>query len=206
MKTVFFDIDTQLDFVTPAGALYAPGAERVIAAVARLNRHAASSGIVLVSTTDAHAENDAEFSQWPPHCVSGTLGQRKAQATLLENSVVVPNRDGLPETAGAAQIIVEKRTVDVFETRTIAPLLERLAADRCVVYGVVTEVCVWHAARGLLRLGKPVTIVTDAVEALRPDAGERALAELHKAGAALATVGQETGVRSQNSRRRTSDF
>jgi nicotinamidase/pyrazinamidase len=190
MRTVFFDIDTQLDFVTPAGALYAPGAERAIAAVAQLNRHAASSGIVLVSTTDAHAENDAEFAEWPPHCVSGTLGQRKPQATLIEKSVVVPDRDGLPDTAGAAQIIVEKQTVDVFETRTVAPLLERLGADRFVVYGVVTEVCVWHAARGLLRCGKPVTIVTDAVQALRQEAGERALEELRAAGAKLATVSE----------------
>jgi len=47
MRNVFFDIDTQLDFVTPAGALYAPGAERIIAAVAQLNRHAGASGIVL---------------------------------------------------------------------------------------------------------------------------------------------------------------
>jgi nicotinamidase/pyrazinamidase len=206
MRTVFFDIDTQLDFVSPAGALYAPGAERVIAAVAQLNRHAASSGIVLVSTTDAHAENDAEFAQWPPHCVAGTLGQRKPQTTLIEKPVVVPNRDGLPDIAAAAQIILEKQTVDVFETRTIAPLLERLQADRFVVYGVVTEVCVWHAARGLLRYKKPVTIVTDAVQALRQDAGERALADLRAAGATLATVSevlngsQESGVRSQNSR------
>ena len=190
MRNVFFDIDTQLDFVTPAGALYAPGAERIVAAVARLNRHAAAAGIGLVSTTDAHAENDAEFARWPPHCVSGTLGQRKPPATLIEKSVVVANRDGLPETAGAAQIVVEKQTVDVFETRTIAPLLERLGADRFVVYGVVTEVCVQHAVRGLLRCGKPVTIVTDAVQALRQDAGERTLEELRAAGATLATVGE----------------
>jgi nicotinamidase/pyrazinamidase len=185
MSTVFFDIDTQVDFVSPAGALYAPGAERVIAAVARLNRHAAANGIALISTTDAHAENDVEFAQWPPHCVAGTLGQRKAQATLLDTPVVVANRDGLPDTAGAAQIILEKQTVDVFETRTIAPLLERLGADGFVVYGVVTEVCVWHAARGLLRYGKPVTVVTDAIQALSPEAGERALAELRAAGATM---------------------
>jgi nicotinamidase/pyrazinamidase len=190
MKTVFFDIDTQLDFVSPSGALYAPGAERMLAAVARLNRHAASSGIPLVSTTDAHAENDAEFTEWPPHCVSGCLGQRKPQDTLLEKFVVVPNRDGLPDTTGAAQIILEKQTVDMFETRTIAPLLDRLAAGRFVVYGVVTEVCVWHAAQGLLRSGKAVTIVTDAVQALNSDAGEHALARLRAEGATLATVSE----------------
>ncbi|MFY9724380.1 MAG: isochorismatase family protein [Bryobacteraceae bacterium] len=188
MRTVYFDIDTQLDFVSQAGALYAPGAERVMAAVTRLNRHAASGGIVLISTTDAHAENDAEFAQWPPHCVSGCLGQRKPQATLLEKSVAVPNCAGLPDTAGAAQIILEKQTVDMFETRTIGPLLHRLSADRFVVYGVVTEVCVRHAARGLLRFGKPVTIVMDAVQALRPEEGERALEELRAAGVTLATA------------------
>jgi nicotinamidase/pyrazinamidase len=189
MRTVFFDIDTQLDFVSPAGALYSPGAERVVAAVGRLNRHAASHGIALISTTDAHAENDAEFAEWPPHCVAGSLGQHKAQATLIERSVVVPNRDGLPETEGAAQIVIEKQTVDMFETRTIAPLLARLAADRFVVYGVVTEVCVWNTARGLLRLGKPVTVVTDAIHALRTEDGERTLDALRAAGATLATAG-----------------
>ena len=41
MKTVFFDVDTQLDFLYPAGALYVPGAERIVPAIARLNRFAA---------------------------------------------------------------------------------------------------------------------------------------------------------------------
>jgi nicotinamidase/pyrazinamidase len=189
MRTVFFDVDTQLDFVSPAGALYSSGAERVVAAVERLNRHAALHRIALISTIDAHAENDAEFAEWPPHCVAGSLGQHKAQPTLLDKSVVVPNRDELPDTDGAAQIVVEKQTVEPFETRTIAPLLERLAADRFVVYGVVTEVCVWNTARGLLRLGKPVTVVTDAIHALRAETGERALAALRAAGATLATAG-----------------
>ena len=44
MKTVFFDIDTQIDFMYPAGALYVPGAERIVPAIAQLNRHAAGRG------------------------------------------------------------------------------------------------------------------------------------------------------------------
>ena len=190
MKTVFFDVDTQIDFMMPAGALYVRGAEHILDRIASLNRHAASSGIALISTADAHAESDAEFAHWPPHCVCGCLGQRKAQATLIGKCVVIPNRGGLPETAGAAQIVVEKQTVDIFETSTIRPLLERLGAERFVVYGVVTEVCVQLAARGLLRLGKPVTIVTDAIAALDRETGERALGELRAAGAILATAGE----------------
>jgi nicotinamidase/pyrazinamidase len=190
MRTVFLDVDTQLDFVSPAGALYAAGAERVIEAAARLNRHAAANGIALISTADAHVENDAEFAQWPAHCVCGCLGQRKVQATLIEKAIVITNRRSLPDTAGAAQIIVEKQTVDVFATSTIGPLLDRLGAERFVVYGVVTEVCVRHAARGLLRIGKAVTIVTDAVAALRQETGEQALDELRAAGAAMATASE----------------
>src|SRR5665213_1774934 len=67
----FFDIDTQIDFVYPAGALYGKGAEHVLPAVAQLNRYAALQGIRLFSTTCAHPENAAEFRTWPPHCVVG---------------------------------------------------------------------------------------------------------------------------------------
>ena len=35
MKTVFFDIDTQIDFLYPAGALYVPGAERILPEIGR---------------------------------------------------------------------------------------------------------------------------------------------------------------------------
>jgi nicotinamidase/pyrazinamidase len=55
MKTVYFDIDTQLDFVMPAGSLYAPGAERIIDTIGALNRHAAQTGALLISTMDAHS-------------------------------------------------------------------------------------------------------------------------------------------------------
>src|SRR5579883_2163607 len=91
VKKAFFDIDTQIDFLFPAGALYAPGAERVIGPVARLNRFAAESGIPLVSSMCAHPENSEEFKVWPPHCVAGTFGQQKPAATLMEKRVVIPN-------------------------------------------------------------------------------------------------------------------
>ncbi len=193
MSTIFIDVDTQLDFVCPAGALYVPRAECILPAVARLNRWAAEHGIPVVSTADAHAEDDAEFRRWPHHCVAGTLGQRKAEATLLERRITVPNRACELAIAGARQIVVEKQTVDVFQAVNLARVVERLGAEWCVVYGVVTEICVLSAVRGLLRMGKAVTVVTDAVETLRAEDGRRALAEACAAGATLATVGEITG-------------
>jgi nicotinamidase/pyrazinamidase len=193
MRTVFFDIDTQLDFVYPAGALYAPHADRIVPVVAGLNRFAAQHGFPVVSTVDAHLEDDIEFQTWPRHCVAGTIGQRKAESTLLERRVVVPNEAGEAALEGSQQIILEKQTVDAFATVSLQRVLNHLAADNYVIYGVVTEICVLHAARGLLKTGKSVTLVTDAVEALTAGGSAMALNELSGLGATLATYRQIVG-------------
>ncbi len=192
MKTVFFDIDTQFDFLYPSGALYAPNAERVVPAVARLNRFAAARGIPVISTVDAHAENDPEFAVWPPHCVTGTLGQRKPEQTLVDKRVTVANRPGLIDVSGACQVIVEKQTVEPLHALNMPALLEQLGAERYVVYGVVTEVCVINAVRELFKTGKPVTVVADAVEAFNAPAGTRAFDEI-RAGGALTTLSEICG-------------
>ena len=171
MSTVFFDIDTQIDFMLPAGALYVPGAEKILPAVARLNRYAAERKIPLVSTVDAHLENDAEFEAWPPHCVAGTLGQRK------------------PETTMVGQIVLNKRSVDCFTVPELPRLLERLGAEKCVVYGVVTEICVKHAIFGLLKSGRHVELVTDAVKSLDEAAAARMISEFTAAGGKLTNAG-----------------
>ena len=194
MTTVFIDVDSQLDFLFPSGALYVPGAERILGAIARLNRFAAAQGLSVISTTDAHTENDPEFAQWPHHCVAGTTGQHKAESTLLERRVTVPSGTAL-EIEGAQQIVVEKQTVDVFQAPNLTRVLDLLKAGRYVLYGVVTEICVLYAARGLLRRGQTVDLVTDAIEALTPEGSRRAIEEIVAAGGRLATVEQITGGR-----------
>ena len=186
MKTVFVDVDTQFDFLFPAGALYVPGAEQIVPVLERLARYAAARGIPVLSTADAHAENDAEFASWPPHCVAGTLGQHKPAALLAEPRVVVPNQDAPLRLEGARQFILEKQTVEPFAAHTMGRVLEFLAADRYVVYGVATEVCVYYQARGLLATGKPVTIVADAIRGIGAAAAVQALEEIRSLGGAIA--------------------
>jgi len=160
MKTVFFDIDTQLDFLVPGGALYVPGAEKIIPRIAELNRQAP----LLVSTADAHAENDAEFKLYPPHCVAGTLGQHKPACTMV------------------GQFILEKQALDCFTNPALDVKLREWNAERYVVYGVVTEICVRYAAFGLLKYGKPVSIVANAVKALDEAAAEKMFVEFRRRG------------------------
>ncbi|MBS1875779.1 MAG: cysteine hydrolase family protein [Acidobacteria bacterium] len=189
MKTVYFDIDTQIDFMLPAGALYAPRAESIVDAVARLNRHAAAAGAPLVSTMDAHLENDPEFRRWPPHCVAGTVGQQKAGATLLDRRLVIPLVDAAERIDGVPQLLLEKRSTDCFTNPNIDGLLLAFNADRYVVYGVVTEVCVKFAVEGLLARGHRVELVTDAVKELNSAAADALLNEFAKRGVRMTTVG-----------------
>lgn len=188
MKTVFFDVDTQIDFLYPAGALYVPRAERLVDIVERLNRHAAANGILVLSTTDAHAENDPEFQHWPAHCVQGTTGQQKPARTLLDARVVIPGASGDDALDGARQIVFEKQLIEMFDDPNLPRLLARLNADRYVVYGVVTEYCVRSAALGLARLGKPVEVVSDAIEALHQTEARRIFDEFTAAGVRFTTV------------------
>ncbi len=170
MKTVYFDIDTQIDFVYPAGALYVPGAEKLIPGWSRLNRHARERGIPLVSSLCAHGENDAEFREWPAHCVVGTKGQEKPRELMVD------------------QIILEKQQLDLFTSPQLDAVLERLAPEHCVVYGVVAEYCVRFAALGLQSRGARVTLVADAIQALDTAVAERFFHSFKACGGTFSTV------------------
>lgn len=193
MNTAFFDVDTQVDFLYPSGALAVPGAERIVDSIARLNRWAGSHSIPLISTTDAHSENDAEFKVWPAHCVAGTFGQRKPEPTLLDRRVVVPSAGADVNVKGASQIIVEKQALDCFTNVNLPLVLRNIGAQRFVVYGVVTEYCVRCAALGLLKTGAQVEIVSDAIQTLNQEDGARTLDEITAAGGKLTTVTQICG-------------
>lgn len=193
VNTVFFDVDTQLDFVAPAGSLYVPGAETIVPQLTALARFAAASGIPVISSVDAHAEDDPEFKQWPPHCVVGTQGQQKIAATLLTKPLTLSVERGAldlmrDQVSAAKQIIVEKQTLDVFSNPNLRGLLNLLKPERVVLYGVVTELCVECAAMGLLRLGYKVEIVTDAVKELNAEQGAQMLARFTSQGGVATTV------------------
>ena len=191
-QIVFVDVDTQVDFMLPHGNLYVPGAESIIPNLERLMAFAREHGVPVVSSVDAHSAEDEEFAEFPPHCVKGTRGQEKIPPTLLPRQQVLPNqKQRLPdaeEFRRCQQWIVEKQKFDVFTNVNAAALFEGLAAGQIIVFGVATEYCVRADVLSLLRLGRPVWLVVDAIRAIDVVAGEAALREIQEAGANLLTT------------------
>ncbi len=146
----------------------------------------------LVSHGDFHPANDPEFKRFPPHCLKGTAGAELVPEALTDNFVRVENdvKAKLPEDLSKyQQIILEKQTLDIFDTCHARELVERLGtAAEFVVFGVATEYCVRLAVKGLLSRKRRVAVVRDAIEALAPEVGEKTLAEFRNLGARVVTT------------------
>jgi len=186
---IFWEVDVQADFMLPGGKLYVPGAEKLLPNIRKLTDAARRGDVFLVSHGCFHPTKDPEFKQFPPHCLKGTAGAEFVPEALAEKFVRVENdvNAKLPEDfSNYQQIILEKQTLDIFETRHADELVERLGiVAEFVVFGVVTEYCVSCAVKGLLQRKRRVAVVRDAIETLAPEVGSKTLAELESLGARL---------------------
>ena len=187
---ILIDEDTQLDFLLPAGALYVPGAERLLPVYEKIFQKVRERGIPVLSSVDAHAENDPEFRDWPAHCVAGTLGQQKTPGTLLAARQMVPNRAGVALDRGAAQWIVEKQALDVFTNPNWERLLALYPGEECVVMGVATDYCVRHVVEGLLGRGRQVAIVADGICGIDVEGSGKMVEGWRERGARVVTAGE----------------
>jgi len=191
---VLWAVDTQADFMFPGGKLYVPGAEKLLPNIQKLTDTAREGRVFMVSHGCYHAENDPEFQVFPPHCIQGTPGSDFVAHAMTEKFARVPNDPActLPEDLSSyQQVLLEKQTLDIFESRHAASLLQRLPSNaEFVVFGVVTEYCVRFAAKGLLERKRQVAVVSDAIETLDLEQGRRTIAELQGLGARLITTRQ----------------
>jgi nicotinamidase/pyrazinamidase len=179
-RTLFYDVDTQRDFVLPGGALYVPGSERILPVLRRLTGLARRRNIRRICSTDRHFPGDRELARnggpWPDHCMDGTPGQRKVDETAAADPRPLPAHEiSAAELESAlghrGELIIEKQDVDVIVGNANArSLLARLARDydQVVIYGVYTDVCVDHAVNALLEHGSIPYVVIDAIHEIDP--------------------------------------
>ena len=191
---ILWEVDPQADFMLPDGKLYVPGAEKLLPNIRRLTDAARDGKVFLVSHGCFHTNDDPEFKMFPPHCVQGTPGANFVPEALTDQVFRVSNTSDAtlpPQLEKFQQILLEKQTLDIFESRHAGTLVERLGTKPgFVVFGVVTEYCVRLAAKGLLQRGRHVSVVEDAIETLKPEEGARAISELRALGAKMTTTDQ----------------
>jgi nicotinamidase/pyrazinamidase len=194
-KTVFWEVDAQADFMLAGGKLYVPGAEQIIPSLNRLVETVRQGRVFLISSADAHNPDDPELRDWPPHCLRGTPGADLLPEACASSRLIIPNEKGfvLPGNVTAyQQVTLQKNTLDVFDNPNTDALLARLNPagspgfdlnPEFVVFGVATEYCVRLAVDGVLRRGRRVSIVTDAVRSLNHRKGQDILESLESCGA-----------------------
>jgi len=202
-RTIFWEVDTQADFMLPGGKLYVAGAEKLVPNIKRLVDVAREGKVLLISDACRHLHNDPEFQTFPPHCIRGTPGARIIPEGLAQTFYTIPNDEKykLPQNLlSFQQIILEKQTLDVFDNPHASTIVERLGRDvHYVIFGVVTEYCVRFAAQGLLQRHRNVSIVRDAIETLKEEDGRRALDKLKSLGVRLITTEEAIAAAGKNS-------
>ncbi|HEV8356612.1 MAG TPA: isochorismatase family protein [Gemmatimonadales bacterium] len=201
MATIFWDVDTQVDFMRSSGKLYVPGSEEIIPVLARLTRHAHDRGIRIIASADDHVPGHRELStapDWketfPDHCMRGTPGQRKIPETALRNPLVIEPEPQDPAALAArvrrhdGDILFHKHWFDVFTNRNVLPAVDAVAPEEVILYGVALDVCDRYAIEGLLRHrpGIPLTLVTDATRAIHADQAPALLEDWRGRGVRLA--------------------
>src|SRR6266550_948998 len=182
-RVIFWDVDTQYDFMHADGKLYVPEAERIITNLQRLTNYAHGHGIRIVASADDHVMGHPEISDspdwqstFPAHCMRGTAGQKKIPETALGDPLVIePARTdakALADRIRAHQgdVLFHKHRFDVFTNENVP-----------------TDVCDKAAVEGLLER-RPHTrlfVVTDAVKGIDKDVSEQLLKDWGDEGVRL---------------------
>lgn len=177
---LFWNVDTQFDFVSPEGKLYVPGAELLKANWGKLTQMANDKSIRVVNTADWHFQNSAELSQnpdfvktFPPHCMANTSGASYVEQTNPSNPLIfdwdMGNRinEELIDLKKYRNYVIRKDAFDVFKGNPFTEqILNLLAPKTVIVYGVTTNVCVNDAVIGLAKRVKRVIVVNNAIKEL----------------------------------------
>ncbi len=141
-------IDMLNDFIHPDGALYCgKRAEEIVPAILWQLERCRKAGDAVIFLQDSHAADDKEFEKFPPHCVTGTWGNRIIDA--LEPA------DG--------ELVIAKKRYSGFYGTDLDQVLTQLTPKRVIVVGVCTSICVMDTVGGLVNRDYSVSVPADAV-------------------------------------------
>ena len=169
-------VDVQNDFC-PGGALEVPSGGDIVEVVNWLMPHFEH----VLATQDFHPPGHSSFEEqggpWPEHCVQGTKGAEF--------------HPGL-DTSRIDEVVQKGTDVDVdgysgFAGTDLGEQLKDLDITRVFIAGLATDYCVRATALDAIDNSMDVVVITDAIAAVDANDGDgdKALAEMRKAGAVL---------------------
>ena len=189
-RTALVVVDVQNDFADPAGSLAVAGGPVVVGRVNEAIAAASEGGALIVATQDWHPAVTPHFEKdggiWPVHCVAGTWGAELHPALKI-GADTLRVRKGTSGEDGYSGFTVRDPVSGVEAATELEATLRERGIERVVTCGLATDYCVKATALDAARLGFGVSVMTDAIAAvnLRPEDGERALAEMAEAGVTL---------------------
>ncbi len=203
MKTIFWNTDTQYDFMRFdedfKGALAVPNARDIEEDLRKLTGFASGFGYKIVNTADWHTMESKEFSKtpdfvntFPPHCLVETKGAEFVPATRPLHAYKIDWRNvdvDEEQIRNVQNLILYKDHFDIFQGNPhTEEILDAIRPETAIVYGVATNVCVDYAVKGLLKRGVKVIVPVDAIKELPGLPLEQVLKTWEEKGARLSTV------------------
>ena len=138
---LFWDVDTQYDFIMPDGKLCIPDAVQLLPNLARLTQlaHRNAKRIRILASMCDHKESDPELSAnpdfretFPPHCLRGSIGQMKVASSELSEVWGVSDRKITPKYLQQklklyqGDILILKKMFDVFSNPNTEAIVQYL--------------------------------------------------------------------------------
>jgi nicotinamidase/pyrazinamidase len=171
-------VDVQRDFL-PGGSLAVAGGESIIAPINACIERFVSRGLPVCASREwpppNHMSFQAQGGPWPPHCVAGTPGADFPAALVLPASGLVVSKACTPEL----------EAYSAFDGTDLHRWLRALRVHRLFVAGLATDYCVLASVLDARALGYAVMLLRNAIAAVEPDGGARALARMAAAGAVI---------------------
>ena len=178
-ELLFWNVDTQFDFMNKKGKLYVPNSEKILPLLERITSFAKEANIQVVNTADYHFPDTKELSNtpdykstFPPHCMANTKGAAYVNETLPEEPTVIKwdtlySNEEIRDLSSSRNLIILKDVFNVFEGNpNTLKLVKTLTPNKVFVYGVTTNVCVDCAVCGLVNQNIQVFVIEDAIKEL----------------------------------------
>jgi len=147
MARAILVIDMLRGFLEEGYPLYCGSRARdIIPNIQKLLEQELQKGTKIFYLCDQHAQDDPEFELFPPHCIRGTV-----EAEIIPEFLQYPGE------------LIPKRHFSAFHGTTLGDKLNEIEAEKVIICGVCTDICVLHTIADARKRGFQVEVPVDSV-------------------------------------------